>query len=433
MSVSCMCADGVLVDVDLGRLRSHLLRSVAEAAPGDVIPLPGVASKCIYALQSLNSNSDVIDQIDLIRAAIELDCDMSVHVTVMRYMGGAMMHLVDMDTHQVNNELRRWFDTFAAAPPLYIAYALDTHGRIRDRLRNLLSHCLSPSSDVVNSAVDFLRRMGRCSLSDPEGASEVDCLARALAGSEVVRDQEVTLAKCLIEHVRVVAVPNIRNFWEVLCESCLVRSKPADAMAIADICPPCMGFNGLVRSLIRFDIRYYKTTDGSRAFIEHLYASKDDETRDMIWQLALDSPRRDVIEWAMAFTGKQLTCLVLKQKKNRNNIELLFFIAIRDDRCTDAQTTVLLHAFKAHLSIELLQLEKVARLLGIHGSLTSDLLVSMITRTKPNTIMSEVIEHLAASPGLRRGSDGWFEAISYFAKRRDLAAMELLLMRKEVG
>ena len=430
-----MCADGVLVDVDLGRLGSRLLTSVAEAAPGEMIPLPGVASRCLDALQSMHALFDAANNtnpIDVIRTAIELDCDASVHTDRVRHrVGDALTPLVDLDQHQgTHDELRRWFDTFAAAPPLYFVYTLDA--RIRDRLRNLLSHCRSPSAGVVDSAVDFFRRMGRCPLSDPIGTYEMAFLARALAGSEAVRGREVALAKCLIEHVAPHGSggPNVRNafwevrnaFWEELCEACVASSRPADAIAIAAMCTPDMGFADIVRSLLGSTPPLPSTA--SRAFVEHLYASKDDATRGMIWEVALDSPSRQVVEWAMAFTGNQVTSTVLKR---RRCTPMLFDIAMRDDRCADAaQVADLLVAFKTYLSIEILQLERVARVLESNGALASDLIL-LITKTKSNTIIAGVIEHLAASPGLRRGSDGWFEAIAHLAKRRDLAAVERLV------
>jgi hypothetical protein len=431
-----MCSDGVLVDVDLDRLDSHLLRSVAEAAPGEVVPLPpGVTSMCLKALQSPNSPL-CCDIVDLIRAAIELDCDASVHVDKIRRRMETtrMTPLADLDPHRgTHDELRRWFDTFAAAPPLYFAY---THmGEIRTRLRNLCSHCRSPSGDVVDSAVDFFRRMGPCPASDPHGASEMAFLARALAGSEAVRGREVALARCLVEHVRAVKpagfLAAMQNFWEVLCEACLASSRPADAMAIADMCPPNMGFKGLVRSLFRPDLLSPELTKspGPCAFIERLYASsRSEETRDMIWKCAIDSHSRDVVAWAMAFTGNQLTLLSLKPRKSHPNIQLLFDVAIRDDRCADADAANLLLEFKTLLNIETVQLKNVASLLERQGALASGLLVALATRSKPSASTSLVIEHLAASPGLRRESDGWFEAIAYFAKRHDVVAIERLLL-----
>ena len=435
-----MCSDGVLVDVDLGRLDSHLLRSVAEAAPGEVIPLPpGVTSMCLKALQSPNSPCDIID---LIRAAIELDCDASVHVDMIRRrrVGVTLLPaLADLGPHRgTHDELRRWFDTFAAAPPLYFAYAHETFGN-RQRLRNLLSHCRSPSGDVVDSAVDFFRRMGPCPASDPHGASEMAFLARALAGSEVVRGREVALARCLVEHVRAVKPTagthvGMQNFWEVLCEACLASSRPEDAMAIADMCPPAMEFKALVRSLFHRDLigPELPSCPGSCAFIERLYASsRSDDTRAMIWTCALDSPSRDVIEWATAFTGNLITLLSLKPRRDHSNIQLLFDVAIRDDRCTNADAMNLLVEFKTLLTIEILHLKRVASMLERQGALTSGLLVALATRSKPSASTSLVIEHLAASPGLLRESDGWFEAIAYFAKRHDLAAVERLLMGGE--
>ena len=434
----CMCNDGVLVDVDLAQLDSQVLRSVAEDAPGEVIPLPGVASGCLEALLSLDSlgrffdarrGIPAADGIDLIRAAIELDCGMPVHVgKVRRHVGDTLKPLVDMDPHQeTHDELRRWFDAFACAPPLYFAYALD--GRIRDRLRNLLSACRSPSRAVVDSAVDFFRRMGIRPLSGPKEASEMDSLARTLIGSDAILGMEVDVAKCLVEHVRMVGV---RNFWEALCEACVFRSRPADAMAIVDVCPPNMGFKDLARSLVRSLVAPEVVPEVVPEVIEHVYATKDDDTRDAIWQTALDSPSRWVLEWAVAFTGRQITASCMKPRRNGGTVGMLFDIAIHDDRCTDVQVADLLIAFKTLLTIRILELERVARMLEQQGALTSALLVALATKTNPNkhAHTAEVVAHLAASPGLRRGSDGWFEAIAYFAKRRELAAVERLL---EVG
>ena len=253
-------------------------------------------------------------------------------------------------------------------------------------------------------------------------------IANALVASDAVLGMEVDVAKCLVEHVRPVKCGGAArsNFWEMLCESCIARSRPADAIAIADMCPPEMGFDGSVRSIVHTDLIVSLPT--AHEFIEHVYATKDDATRDVVWHAALDSPSRSVVEWATAFTGRRVTASSMKRRMNGGNVRMLFDVALHDDRCTDDEVADLLLAFKALLSVRILELERVARmLLANHGDLTSALLVAVATRTKPNARTAEVIGHLAASPGLRRLSDGWFEAVAYFAKRRELAAVERLL------
>ena len=440
----CMCADGVLVRVDLALLDSTLLKSVTEAAPGDVIPLPGIASGCLRALMTMmhpsgnlfaaheNENeteTDNIDNIDIIRAAIELDCTLSVHMNnVRRHVAESWRPLEGMNPHhQMQDETKRWFDVFAAMPPLYFAYMLD--GRIRDRLRNLLSRCRSPSGAAVESAIDFFRRMGRRPYSSD--AKEMTSLARALAGSDVVRGREVEVAKCLFEHVVVydavvdAVVSSIRNarlnFWEVLCEACIDSERPGDAMAIADVYEG-YDFHSLVWKLIPRDLLGTLPTTASREFLGYLYASGKG---DAIWPAALTRPSRKVVEWAMELTGKQVTPKDVKAA--HYDARMLFDIAIRDERCTDAQIMDLLLACKTHISVDLFDMERIEQLLRVHGAFTSALLVILATKTKPSTGIAAVIEHIASSPGLPRESGGWFEAIAYFARRRDLAAIDRLI------
>jgi hypothetical protein len=432
----CQCSDGVRVEIDLADFESELLRSVSDAAPGDVVPLPaGVSSACLKFLRcghhadAMDASMN-LDAVDVVRAAIELDCSASVHTD--RIVRSVAANALSMKQELDAQELVRWLDTFSAAPPLFFLYVPVVCMRFR---RGLL-HCGAPSDAVVDAAIDFFRRTGR--RSDRGEASEMAGLAGALAQSVAVRGREVDLARCFVEHVGFVGpgVPLVINrtifstYWEALCKVCLdTAGRLADATAIADACNavPAMGFRDLVISCLLEN----ETRENAEvlAFIEHLFrTTTSDETREAIWNAALGSTSRDVVQWAAACTGRRITPPMLRVRRNDINVEMLIDIAIRDDRCLPSDVRHMLLEFKAHLTVDMLSLEKVGRLLQEDGALTSDLLALLATKTKPRPNVIAAIAHLATCPGLRRGSDGWFDAIAHFAKRRDRASI-LSLMR----
>ena len=408
---------------------------MAEVAPGEVIPV-AVSSECLGCLNSaVGSACSPTSPVDLVRAAIEIDCSADFHKrTLAHAVAGRLKPLEDLDRHgDAHDELRRWFDAFAAAPPLYFVYT--RVGTRSGRLRNLLAHCRSPSREVVDSATDFMRRSGR-----PQGDASMSLewtqLATQLADSDAVRGMEVQLAECFVEHVGSdgAIASTASTWWESLCHHCIVAQpapRVADATAIADMCPSDMGFSCLVAALLWKGFSRLETPehrDAARTFVEHLHTTKP-EARGMIRKNALTHELRSVVEWVVAFSGERVTSSDLIARAMDSDTSMLFDVAIRDDRCVDDEVAeILLAVSPAFLTVEVLRLPKVARELLDNGTLAGRLFMSLAKKKKTRSVPSaEVLAHLAASPGLRRNSDGWFEAIAFYAKRRDVVGIERLL------